>query len=232
VGGSLPTAAHLEFQLAHARARDAVHRTLDPAALAVALEVAGLPALVARSAASDRAEYLQRPDLGRQLAPDSRERLAALADAAEVAYDIVFVVADGLSALAAARHAVPVLARLVPRLRREGWSVAPVVVAEQGRVALGDEVGALLSARLAAVLLGERPGLSSPDSLGAYVTWAPAAGRRDAERNCLSNIRPAGLGYELAADRLYFLLTEARRRKLTGVALKDDRALPSPPEGR
>jgi ethanolamine ammonia-lyase small subunit len=137
-------------------------------------------------------------------------------------------VADGLSAVAAVRHAVPVLARLVPRLQREEWRVAPVVVAEQGRVALGDEIGAMLAARIVAVLLGERPGLSSPDSLGIYVTWAPTPGRRDSERNCVSNVRPAGLGYELATDRLQFLLTEARRRQLTGVALKDDRALPSP----
>jgi ethanolamine ammonia-lyase small subunit len=225
-GGSLPTAAHLEFQLAHARARDAVHRTLDAPALGLALEAAGLPAVVVRSAVSDRTEYLQRPDLGRQLAPESRERLAALAAPADAPYEVAFAVADGLSALAVVRHAVPVLARIVPRLRDEGWRMAPVVAAEQGRVALGDEIGAALGARLIAVLIGERPGLTSPDSLGIYVTWAPAPGRRDAERNCISNVRPAGLGYELAADRLHFLLSEARRRKLTGVALKDDHALP------
>jgi ethanolamine ammonia-lyase small subunit len=226
-GGSLPTAAHLEFQLAHARARDAVHRALDAAALALALEAAGLPATVVTSAISDRTEYLQRPDLGRQLARESRERLAALAAPADAPYDVAFVAADGLSALAAVRHAVPVLARIVPRLRDEGWRVAPVIAAGQARVALGDEIGAVLGARLMAVLIGERPGLTSPDSLGIYVTWAPAPGRRDAERNCISNVRPTGLGYELAAGRLHFLLNEARRRKLTGVALKDDRSLPS-----
>ncbi len=139
----------------------------------------------------------------------------------------MFVVADGLSAAAAERHAPAVLERVVPRLRAESWRIAPVVVVEQGRVGLGDEIGALLGARLTAVLLGERPGLSSPDSLGIYVTWEPRPGRRDAERNCLSNIRPAGLGYALAADRLHFLLTEARRRKLTGIALKADGGLPA-----
>lgn len=178
------------------------------------------------SAVTDRAEYLQRPDLGRQLAPASRASLAAQAAPADAPYDVAFAVADGLSALAVVRHAVPVLARIVPRLRAEGWRVAPIVAAAQGRVALGDEIGAALGARLMAMLIGERPGLTSPDSLGIYVTWSPAPGRRDAERNCISNVRPAGLGYELAADRLHFLLSEARRRKLTGIALKDDRVLP------
>lgn len=218
-GVSLPTRAHLDFQLAHARARDAVHDRLDVAALRAALADAGLESLEVRSAAADRATYLQRPDLGRRLDDGAAARLRAAApEGAEAA----IVVADGLSARAAQAHAVPVLASLVPRLRDAGWRIAPVVVAEQGRVALGDEVGSALGAALVLVLLGERPGLTAPDSLGAYLTWAPRPGRTDAERNCVSNIRPEGLVPVLAADRLCYLLLEAARRRLSGVALKDD----------
>ena len=219
-GGSLPTGAHLDFQLAHARARDAVHRALDVPALAAGLERAGLAVATVRSAAFDRRRYLERPDLGRRLDADSRDILQGLAAPAG-APDLVFVVADGLSAQAAQRHAIPVLAALEPTLRGEGWRLGPVVVAEQGRVALGDEIGEALRADLAAVLIGERPGLSSPDSLGIYLTLSPRIGRTDAERNCISNVRPDGLSYALAAQRLRFLLTEARRRILTGVGLKD-----------
>jgi ethanolamine ammonia-lyase small subunit len=172
-----------------------------------------------RSAAPDRATYLQRPDLGRRLVDEARARLAGLT-AGKV--DAALVVADGLSARAAQRHAVPVLEALVPRLRDAGWRLAPVVVAEQARVALGDEVGAALDAALVVVLLGERPGLTAPDSLGAYLTWAPRPGRTDAERNCVSNIRPEGLVPALAADKLCYLMLEAARRRLSGVALKDD----------
>jgi ethanolamine ammonia-lyase small subunit len=220
-GASLPTAAHLEFQLAHARARDAVHDVLDVGALGEALRHAGFSWRAVRSAAGQRARYLQRPDLGRRLDPPSRELLQRSSDAERTA-DAVFVVADGLSAGAAQRHAVPVLAQVAPRLLAQGWHLAPVIVAEQGRVALGDEIGGLLSAHLTVVLIGERPGLSSPDSLGAYLTWQPRLGRTDAERNCISNIRPEGLTYDLAAAKLHFLMSEARRRRLTGVALKDE----------
>jgi ethanolamine ammonia-lyase small subunit len=226
-GGSLPTAAHLAFQLAHARARDAVQDALDPDALVAELAARGLDAVAVRSAAARRLDYLQRPDLGRRLDRESRERLAALAPTLG-SPDLVLVLADGLSARAAERHGPAVLERLVARLHGDGWRVAPVVVAVQGRVALGDEIGAALGARMATVLLGERPGLSSPHSLGAYLTWAPAPGRRDSERNCLSNIRPEGLSYDRAAERLHALLTEARRRQLTGVQLKEDPALPPP----
>ena len=218
-GASLPTAAHLEFQLAHARARDAVHDALDVARLVEALSVLGLGTVEVRSAAPDRATYLQRPDLGRRLDARSGAALAALA---ADGVDAAFVVADGLSARAARAHAPPVLAALVPRLREAGWRLAPAVVALQGRVALGDEIGALLRARLVVVLLGERPGLSAPDSLGAYLTWEPRPGRTDAERNCVSNIRLEGLVPALAADRLHHLMLEAARRRLSGVALKDD----------
>lgn len=218
-GASLPTRAHLDFQLAHARARDAVHDHLDVPALRAALSEAGLESLAVRSAAPDRATYLQRPDLGRRLDDTGRERLAA---ASPRGVEAAFVVADGLSARAAQAHAVPVLAALVPRLRDTGWRIAPVVVAEGGRVALGDEIGAALDAALVVVLLGERPGLTAPDSLGAYLTWAPRLGRTDAERNCVSNIRPEGLVPALAADKLCYLMLEAARRRLSGVALKDD----------
>jgi ethanolamine ammonia-lyase small subunit len=226
-GVSLPTVAHLAFQLAHARARDAVHDALDADAALADLAARGLDGIAVRSAAAHRRAYLQRPDLGRRLHPASRSQLDALAPSL-TPLDLVLVLADGLSARAAARHGPALLERLVPRLRREGWRIAPVVVALQGRVALGDDVGTALGARIAAVLVGERPGLSSPYSLGAYLTWDPRPGRLDAERNCLSNIRPEGLAYDPAADRLHFLLTEARRRKLTGVSLKDDRTLPAP----
>ena len=218
-GASLPTAAHLDFQLAHARARDAVRDAIDLPALGRDLQAAGFESVAVRSAAGSRDVYLKRPDLGRRLDPESHERLVALHGEP----DAVFVVADGLSAGAAQRHAVHVIAAAAPRLRLKGWRLAPVVVAEQGRVALADEIGALLGARLSVVLLGERPGLSAPDSLGAYLTWQPKVGRTDAERNCVSNIRPEGLAYDLAAATLVHLMTEARRRCLSGVALKADR---------
>ncbi len=224
-GGSLTTEAHLSFQLAHARARDAVHERLDAPALVARLAALGLEAVLLRSAAPDRITYLQRPDLGRRLDPESRERLAALAPDRGAGPDLCLVIADGLSARAAERHAPAVVAALAPRLAAGGWRLAPVAVVEQGRVAIGDEIGALCGARLVAVLLGERPGLSSPDSLGIYVTWAPAPGRRDADRNCISNVRPEGLPPELAADRLRLLLSAASRRQLTGIALKDESRL-------
>jgi ethanolamine ammonia-lyase small subunit len=217
-GASLPTRAHLDFQLAHARARDAVHDGLDVATLQAALAAAGFESVAVRSAAPDRAGYLQRPDLGRRLDPAARTRLEALAPGG---VEAAFVVADGLSARAAQAHAVPVLAALAPRLADAGWRLAPVVVAEQARVALGDEIGAALGAALVVVLLGERPGLTAPDSLGAYLTWAPRPGRTDAERNCVSNIRPEGLVPALAAEKLCYLMLEAARRRLSGVALKD-----------
>ena len=228
-GVSLPTTAHLDFQLAHARARDAVYVALDVPALVRDLEAAGFESLEVRSAAGSREVYLKRPDLGRRLDGESAERLAAppagpdavLLDA--VLPDAVFVIADGLAATAAQRHAVPVIAAAAGSLHAEGWRLAPVVVAEQGRVALADEIGARLGAAIAVVLLGERPGLSAPDSLGAYLTWQPLVGRADAERNCISNIRPEGLSYDRAAATLVHLMTEARRRRLSGVALKADR---------
>lgn len=225
-GVSLPTAAQLDFQLAHAQARDAVHRPLDVAAMCGEIEGLGLTTLALQSAATSRPMYLQRPDLGRQLGAASRERLDALrvqrhAQGSHL-HDIAIVVVDGLSALAVQRHAAPLIAALRAEPAAARWSIAPVAVVEQGRVAVGDGIGELLDARIAVVLIGERPGLSSPDSLGVYLTWAPRVGRHDAERNCISNVRPEGLGHADAARKLAYLLDEALRRGLTGVGLKDE----------
>ena len=220
VGASLPTREVLRFALAHAVARDAVHAPFPAEEIKRDVEALGLRALEAASAAPDRETYLRRPDLGRRLSEDSRGRLEA-DPACEAQPDLVIVVADGLSATAARSHAVPLVAALLHALRPRP-SLAPVVVARQARVALGDAVGTALGARLVLVLIGERPGLSSPDSLGAYLTFDPRHGRTDAERNCVSNIRPAGLAYRAAAAKLAWLITEAFRRRLTGVALKDE----------
>jgi ethanolamine ammonia-lyase small subunit len=214
-GTGLPTDAHLDFQLAHARARDAVHAVFDPARVVAEIRAGGREVVGLRSAAGDRLTYLRRPDLGRRLDAESRACFAAR-PAGRV--DIVFVIADGLSATAVHAHAVALLhasvARLDPALR-----IGPVAVVEGGRVAIGDEIGGLLGADLAVVLIGERPGLSAADSLGVYVTWQPAPGTVDAARNCLSNIRPRGLPIDEAAERLVALLTAARRHRMTGVAL-------------
>ena len=219
VGGSLPTRGLLDFELAHARARDAVRARFDAAALAYELRVTGFgEAVVVASPARDRMEYLLRPDLGRALDAESREKLKeSRGDGCELAV----VIADGLSAVAPKRHAVPLLREFLTALGSNRDKVT-VVVANRGRVALGDEIGELLGAEAVVVLIGERPGLSSPDSLGVYLTWAPRVGRTDAERNCISNVRPEGLRYAAAALRLAYLLGEARRLKLSGVGLKDD----------
>jgi ethanolamine ammonia-lyase small subunit len=212
-GVSQQTRDLLDFQLAHARARDAVHARLNAAAFAVELAAStGLPVLRAHSAAGDRSTYLQRPDLGRRLDQASRASLQA------GECDLALVVADGLSAIAVERHVCPLLKELLPRLA--GWRLAPLVVVELGRVAVGDEIGAALGARMSVVFIGERPGLSSPDSLGAYITWEPRPARTDAERNCISNIRIEGLSYSVAAAQLCFYLTEGQKRQLTGIGLK------------
>jgi ethanolamine ammonia-lyase small subunit len=210
VGQGLPTAPMLAFQLAHARARDAVHAVLDVAALSTDL---GHGVLVVESAAPDRAAYLGDPDLGRRLA-------AGTPALPRSDHDLAVVVGDGLSATAVQAHAAAVIAAL--RLRLSDWKVAPIVVARQARVAIGDPIGEALGAQAVVVLIGERPGLSAADSLGAYITWDPKPGRRDSERNCVSNIRwPGGLAPDQAADKIAWLLTEARRMGMTGVALKD-----------
>ena len=207
-GHSIPTAELLRFQLDHARARDAVYESLDPHSL-------GVPHILLSSAAPDRSTYLRRPDLGRALSSESRGVLA------RGDYDAAIVIADGLSATAVHRHAVPMLNALLPSLAAEEWRLAPLSVVVQGRVAIGDEIGERLGAKLVVVLIGERPGLTSPDSLGVYLTWDPRPGRTDAERNCISNVRTEGIPYDLAAHKLHFLMSEARRRKLSGVELKE-----------
>jgi ethanolamine ammonia-lyase small subunit len=221
-GTALPTDEVLRFAAAHAAARDAVHVPLDVDALQAGLAADAWPAVHAvTSRAADRAEYLRRPDLGRRLIAADAQRLQAVAGDAPA--DLCVVLADGLSAPALQRHAVPLLQALRAALGEDGaaFTWAPLVIATQARVALADEVGALLQARVALILIGERPGLSSPDSLGAYLTHAPAIGSNDAERNCVSNIRPEGLAYANAAARIAWLLREALRRGLSGVALKD-----------
>lgn len=217
-GSALPTGEVLRFGLAHARARDAVHLPLDVAQLESELAAAGFASLRVHSAAPDRRAYLLRPDLGRQLRADGRETLLA---SASTPADVCFVIADGLSAQAVQRHAVPLLQAFYVRSAGR-WAMTPVVIAEQGRVALGDEVGECLRARLVAVLIGERPGLSSPDSLGVYLTYGPQRGRTDAERNCISNVRPEGLPLDAAAGRLVWLAETALQRGATGVLLKDE----------
>lgn len=227
-GVSLPTAELLRFGAAHAAARDAIHTALDVPALQAELHAQGwATAVVASRAGADdasRQTYLRRPDLGRQLDPACAQRLAALASGP---LDMVFVLGDGLSARAVQSHAAPLLAALRPLLGPP-LRLGPVVLASQARVALGDAIGAALQARLVAVLIGERPGLSSPDSLGIYLTHAPRIGRSDAERNCISNIRAQGLSYQDAAARLAWLAEAALRRGLTGVLLKDESAPTAP----
>ena len=265
-GTSLPTAEVLRFAAAHAGARDAVHLPLDVDSLVADLLAQGLAPVSVESRATSRVEYLTRPDLGRQLAPASRDALESVrlggggpcdfaqggsssgaqddvppaADslnghparsrrahprqgAASPSTDVCIVIADGLSAIAAQRHAAP----LVAELANTGVTARHVVVATQARVALGDEIGECLGAEMVVMLLGERPGLSSPDSLGAYLTWAPRAGRVDSERNCVSNIRPEGLSLPAAAGRIAWLVREARRRRVTGIELKDESDVPA-----
>ena len=247
-GASLTTRDALDFTLAHAQARDAVHTALSLPSLLAALHARKLPAISVKSAAPDRVTYLRRPDLGRTLSPASRALLASESPAPTETPRLTIILADGLSALATDRHALPLLDALLPLLNAQtnaqteafsaaqnvdksvdkldktphsGWLLTPIVLAEQARVALGDEIGQALGASLTLMLLGERPGLSAADSLGAYLTWAPAPGRTDAQRNCISNIRAGGLDPAAAAARIAFYLREARRLSLTGTALKD-----------
>jgi len=251
---SIPTHEHLRFQLNHALARDAVHAALDIPLLERGLHARGLTPLSLRSAARNRKEYLRRPDLGRTLSPASIEALEAhaalqksvipsgarsaqskdpetvhAADTAQTfstenAPPILFILADGLSALALERHALPLLDATLPLLGR--WPLALTPLAQNARVALADHIGQLLNAQLTVLFIGERPGLSSPDSLGVYLTWQPRPGRTDAERNCISNIRAEGLSYAEAAHRIAHYIAEARRLQTTGIALKDPATVP------
>ena len=216
-GASLATAPLLDFRLAHARARDAVQEPLDAMRLTTELAGLGGPVIAVASAADDRQTYLMRPDFGRRLAASAEVALAARGD-----YDAVFVVADGLSARAVLLHAQPVLAHTLAALRAEGWNIAPLVIVRHGRVAIGDAIAAALGATSVAVLIGERPGLSAPHSMGAYLTFKPHAGTTDAERNCISNIRPEGIGYDMAGFKIAHLLRAMRAQRSSGVRLKDE----------
>ena len=221
-GTSIPTGAQLDFQFAHAQARDAVHLPFDHAGLSSQLAERGRDSLLLHSAAIDRHSYLQRPDLGRRLSDESAQTLRNYAEANPGGVDLAVVVADGLSALAVHKHTLPFLTRMEEQTHAEGWSLSPVILVEQGRVAVADEVGQLLGAKMVVILIGERPGLSSPDSLGLYFTYNPKVGLTDAYRNCISNVRLEGLSYGMAAHRLLYLMREACRRQLSGVNLKDE----------
>ncbi len=229
-GASLPTAPQLAFQLAHAQARDAVHFALPVTQLHADLSSqlqayfpAPMPAILhLHSAATDRRQYLQRPDLGRKLDSNSQQKVRA----AHCPATLAIVLADGLSSLAIARHAAPFLRAFLRRMRAQptsqDWQLAPLCIVQQARVAIGDEIAACLGAQMVVVLIGERPGLSSPDSMGLYLTYRPQPGMHDAQRNCISNVRPDGLNYEDAAIKLLYLLEQANLRQISGVNLKDE----------
>ncbi|MGL4192293.1 MAG: ethanolamine ammonia-lyase subunit EutC [Vibrio sp.] len=229
VGTSIPTEELLRFQLSHAQAIDAVHVPLDEQQLLAQLAEKNalspyLPAFSLHSQANDRLTYLQRPDLGRQLCQSSIEQLKNHSDATLAPYDLAIVIADGLSSYAISHHAAPFIDALIMQLnldQQHEWNIAPLSIVHQGRVAVGDDVGEAINAREVLVLIGERPGLSSPDSLGLYLTWHPQRGTEDSLRNCISNVRPQGLPYQAAAMKCFYLLAESRRLKLTGVELKD-----------
>lgn len=224
-GGSIKTAELLDFRLAHARARDAVHSPFDAEGLAAALRALGLDTRVVRTRARDRQEYLLRPDLGRALDDASRTELAA----PRRGFDLALVASDGLSAEAMRRNAIPFFTALVPLARQLGLTLSPAVVVSCGRVAVQDEIGQLLGARIALIALGERPGLGSADSLGLYFVHDPRPGRTDAERNCISNVREGGLAPAAAARKALYLIRQALELKLSGVALKDDGGALLPP---
>lgn len=228
-GHSLPTHALLDFQLDHARARDAVFSVLDLPRLTADLNAIHPGTLTLHSRATDRHTYLQRPDLGRQLSQAAKDQLFNDTSSA-TGFDLSLVIADGLSAAAVNTHALPVVSQLVNSVKNLGWSLAPIALVEQGRVAIADEIAHALRADLVVMLIGERPGLSSPDSLGAYLTYQPRPGLTDESRNCVSNIRPAGLPYEFAEQKLMYLLTEMKTRRLSGVGLKDE--MDGLPEGQ
>ncbi|MGO1749253.1 MAG: ethanolamine ammonia-lyase subunit EutC [Marinobacter sp.] len=227
-GISLPTHELLKFQLAHAQARDAVHFPLNVKRLLKDLgestaALSGQSPLLLKSQAEDRLTYLQRPDLGRSLSQESLECLAGFCRGDSGESSVAIVIVDGLSSSAIQNNAVPMVTQFLRDLEKEtgDWLLAPLIIVEQGRVAIGDEIGECLGASVVVVLIGERPGLSSPDSLGIYLSWGPKSGLSDARRNCISNVRPAGLSFEHASQRLLYLMREARRLGISGVSLKD-----------
>ena len=218
-GTAIPLKEVLEFKLAFAFAKDAVYSALDTEGLEQKLKVLGIPIYTLQSKATTRAEYLQRPDWGRLLDETSLDLLKN--NRQETPYDVAIIIADGLSATAMNKHAFPVVDLLIKALKSMHYTVAPLAIVKQGRVAIGDETGYGLNAQMSVVLIGERPGLTSPDSMGAYLTFHPKPGLTDESRNCISNIRPEGLSYELATHKILYLIQEAFRLQLSGVELKD-----------
>lgn len=219
-GHSITTSELLKFQADHAQARDAVYSELAIQKITQNfIEAFDLQVLVLKSEIKNRSQYLQRPDLGRTLNEESRAELMNINYAES---DICFVIADGLSAQAINQHALPFLENLLPRLQKNNWKIAPICIVEQGRVAIADEIGFLLKSEIVVILIGERPGLTSPDSMGAYITFRPSVGMTDESRNCVSNIRPEGMNFQMAADKILYILTEIKSKKLSGVSLKDE----------
>lgn len=220
-GVSLPTKAQLKFNVDHALARDAVNTPLDTKALALDLQTRQIQTLLTHSAAANRTEYLQRPDLGRRLSHDAKKTLTDFTEQHTANIDVAIVLVDGLSSIAVQRHSADLVASLLSALKDQNLTASPAIIVEQGRVAIGDEIGESLKARSVVLIVGERPGLSSPDSLGIYYTYAPKLGLNDAKRNCISNIRPAGLSIDKAVSKTIWLVQQSFKRELSGVALKD-----------
>ncbi|HET9434073.1 MAG TPA: ethanolamine ammonia-lyase subunit EutC, partial [Chitinophagaceae bacterium] len=218
-GIATPLKEVLDFKMCHAHARDAVYSVLELNELEEALQQFHSPVIIAASQASERSVYLQRPDHGRNLDKSSANNLK---NESSYSVDVSITIADGLSATAINKHAVPVLKKLIPLLKQSVLTIAPIVIARQARVAIADEIGSLLNAKLSLILIGERPGLSSPDSMGAYITYNPSPGTTDESRNCVSNIRPEGLNYDLAAERIAKLIKASLQLKLSGIMLKDE----------
>jgi ethanolamine ammonia-lyase small subunit len=219
-GHSIPTSELLKFQADHAQARDAVYSELNITNLNELIhKTFALQAINLKSEVKNRPQYLQRPDLGRTLNQASREELMDLSSSQS---DICFVIADGLSAEAVNQNALPILENLIPKLTAIKWEIAPICIIEQGRVAIADEIGFLLKSEIVVILIGERPGLTSPNSMGAYITFRPYVGMTDESRNCVSNIRPEGMDFRMATDKIFYLLTEMKSKKLSGVSLKDE----------
>lgn len=220
-GTSIPTKELLDFKMCHAKAIDAVHIPLNTQRVQTQIRsITQKEVLLLHSAAPTRADYLRRPDWGRKLSEESIDAILRLPK--QESYDISLVVADGLSSLAIEKNIAPVLSMLIPQLRGIGYSLAPVAIVEQGRVAVADEIASSLNARLTAIFIGERPGLKTPDSLGIYMTYAPEKGTTDERRNCISNVRTEGLSYNLACSKLMYLINEAFRLQISGVNLKDE----------